>query len=430
MNYLNKYTEFLTENNNNTLAIYYSIKFRATLNRLRDSNSLNTRKVALVLLETEDRENKQDKYSLIDITDSNDKISLIQVGRIDKYFPNFTEDDIEEIIEPDSELWTNSRIEFKLGKWVKRIYEIVNKTTIDNSVLEEFVNSYKADYDKNDNRILEVEGEDIRKYYLEYNYSKNVGQLGNSCMRYESCQSYFDIYVYNPEVCKLLIMLDEDGKLKGRAILWTLDDGSKYVDRIYTSYDSDKLLFTIYANENGYSSYPISTRINVELKEYEFDEYPYMDTLTSLNLNSGELTSAYVDSEEWVILQQTDGRHSQNAGVYSEYLDIMISDDDAVWCENINSYAPRDNSFWMAHRDEYGYETMDDKIVWSYYYDDYFYKDECVYNKYKDEYYYKPESDSRFVTITIDDEIEYFPNNDEDITIDENGNYHYTPSED
>ena len=50
------------------------------------------------------------------------------------------------------------------------------------------------------NEILEagefvlVSGSDITKYYNEENYVEVKGTLGNSCMRYDTCQKYFKVY--------------------------------------------------------------------------------------------------------------------------------------------------------------------------------------------------------------------------------------------
>ena len=87
-------------------------------------------------------------------------------------------------------------------------------------------------------------------YYLKDNYIEVEGDLGNSCMRYIYCQSYFDIYIKNPDVCKMLVYVDEDNKVWGRALIWTIDtcDEDKitsrtYMDRIYGINDSIKVLF-------------------------------------------------------------------------------------------------------------------------------------------------------------------------------------------
>ena len=93
-----------------------------------------------------------------------------------------------------------------------------------------------------------VEGEDIRKWYHESNYFKIAGSLGNSCMRYDECQPYMDIYVDN---AKMLIST-KDGLLTGRAIVWELPNGVTLLDRIYTCFDYLDNCFIDYAKDHGW----------------------------------------------------------------------------------------------------------------------------------------------------------------------------------
>jgi hypothetical protein len=101
-----------------------------------------------------------------------------------------------------------------------------------------------------------VTGEDIRKWYLEENYQFDKGQLSNSCMRYERCQKYLDIYVENPEVCQLMILKGSNpDKIIGRSLIWKLQDGRFYQDRQYTNIESDKSVFANYAKSKGWLYY-------------------------------------------------------------------------------------------------------------------------------------------------------------------------------
>ena len=91
---------------------------------------------------------------------------------------------------------------------VNRVFEKSGKS-ITSQEVEKFVNSYKTRFKMmiDMESLFEfVKGEDIRKWYLEDNYQLIRGQLGNSCMRYNKCQSYLDIYTKNPDVCQLLIL--------------------------------------------------------------------------------------------------------------------------------------------------------------------------------------------------------------------------------
>jgi hypothetical protein len=61
----------------------------------------------------------------------------------------------------------------------------------------------------------------------------------------DKCQEYFDIYVENPDVFIINTLKDpnELDKIHGRALFWILSDGTKYMDRIYTTKQSIDIIF-------------------------------------------------------------------------------------------------------------------------------------------------------------------------------------------
>ena len=71
----------------------------------------------------------------------------------------------------------------------------------------------------------------------------------------------FKIYTENPDVCKMLILIEDD-KLIGRALVWKLSSikiygkdpvqDSWFMDRQYTIKDSDVEKFRNYAKEKGW----------------------------------------------------------------------------------------------------------------------------------------------------------------------------------
>lgn len=222
-------------------------------------------------------------------------------------------------------VWSKNRQDIKIGKGIKAILDTGGyKFTA--RELEEFVNQFKATVDKlNDKFSLfeMVQGEDIGYWYNRQQYYENSGTLGNSCMA-GSPKKYFSIYMENPDVCKLLILKskEDNTKIVGRALLWTLTGGEKYLDRIYTIHDSDIQLFRDYAKENGwYVKYfnnssassdvfdilgnQKSIKIKVNIKSGEYEAYPYLDTLKYFNPYSGTL-SINRDSDDY-ILESTGG---------------------------------------------------------------------------------------------------------------------------
>lgn len=204
---------------------------------------------------------------------------------------------------------SNRKGEVKLGRFINKFLTAIGKT-FPAAVIERFVNMYQAEVLlKKDalNNFKVVEGEDIRKWYHEDMYeSTNGGQLANSCMRYPKCQEFLDIYVENPQVCKLLIFTLNEGKLSGRALLWTLENGKKYMDRVYTNKNSYENLFFKWANENGYSKgIESSSVVKVNTKDYEL--YPYMDTFIYYDAEEGKLSNSKIFQRPYAQLDETEG---------------------------------------------------------------------------------------------------------------------------
>ena len=101
-------------------------------------------------------------------------------------------------------------------------------------------------------------------------------------MRYER-PIRFNLYTGNPDKIKLVI-LKEDNKLIGRALLWISDDGKLYLDRPYTRYDEDILLYKMYAEKkkifNYYSENDIKEDFILTVNPQTCQGYlPYLDSM-------------------------------------------------------------------------------------------------------------------------------------------------------
>lgn len=216
------------------------------------------------------------------------------------------------------------RSEVKLGRFVNKLVDIYSKSDAlknsDNSYdevpffdfkavdIEKFVNAYTAKvlFEQNAlDRFKVVSGEEIRKWYDEKNYSNinGGGQLNNSCMRFSRCRKYFDIYVENPKVCQLLILMDSTGKkIDGRALLWKTESGENFMDRVYTSKDSYMKLFKQWGEQNNYQMKSYNYRgenIIVKVNPKIYSYYPYMDTLSCYAPVKGILSVLTVDYDSY-----------------------------------------------------------------------------------------------------------------------------------
>ena len=399
---LNRYQDFISESvPSGKMMIFYSDAFRDILSKIFLSDN-PAKEISKRLLAMEDNGDFKDTYTLIDKTDKNDMISYVQTSRFYREYPHSVLDKQRGPFIKNSKFWTSGRTpQYGIGRWTRHIFNDVRQTPISNDDLENFVNAYKSTYDKIGMRsdgFEIVKGEDIRYWYLEDRYEEVRGQLGKSCMRKEYCQKYLDIYVENPEVCSLLILKgDTPDKIIGRALIWTIHDGPgvagrQFMDRVYMINDSDKLLFEAYAKEhNIFRSQTYTYKIKV--KEGRYDYYPYMDTFTCYDYKKGILTSG-VDgySEDILELQNTDGTASDNSGrVWSEYHGEHIDEDDARWCEDVDSYVHYENAVWLEYKDIYVSDRAD--TTYSEYHECQFFTIDLVHSECMDDYLDPEDSD-------------------------------------
>lgn len=239
----------------------------------------------------------------------------------------------------------NSKKEMmKIGYFVTKI---LNETgdIFQSNVIEKFVNEYKGIFSSisSDQNFEIVYGENIRKYYLDRNYSEGGGTLQNSCMMYEFCQKYLNIFVENPDRVNLLILRNPKNRLliDGRALLWNLNShpGKKFLDFPYTSKDYMYKIFEEYAKKKGWyytqkeegepSHYrflnvfdPSDNKtdetfyINLTPEDYEF--YPYLDIMRFFNPNTGYLTNDKnsVNEEDGIIVLSDEKGHYITANNY------------------------------------------------------------------------------------------------------------------
>jgi hypothetical protein len=162
-----------------------------------------------------------------------------------------------------------------------------------------------------------VSGEDIRYWYDGEKYGRNTASLYTSCMRYDHCRPFFNIYVENPEICNMLILVDKN-VLQGRALVWKLPDGTTFMDRIY---GNDMVIegFRDYARDQGwayraYNSYQherslvidgkiVNKNITLKIKGIRQRYYPYMDTFKYLNPRAETISNVHANGTHTIANQ-------------------------------------------------------------------------------------------------------------------------------
>lgn len=229
---------------------------------------------------------------------------------------------LDELLPSDFDISIYKLQNMKIGRIVSKLFsqEFLKANNITSSDIELFVNSYKSYFDKNRVEFRIVEGEEIRKWYDQDNYSTlSKGTLWGSCMRHKERLKFLDLYTQNSNIKMLILVQLDNGveKLRGRALLWEnviLNDfyqkvpgEIKIMDRIYTVSDSDVISFKNWAYQNGYihkleqnaksslyffdKNEVLRLSFKIPLKKTSFRYYPFLDTFSYFCDYEGYLTN-------------------------------------------------------------------------------------------------------------------------------------------
>ena len=303
-----------------------------------------------------------------------------------------------------SGVFTKSRNEVGLGRFVNKLFP----GKYSSKEVEEFVNSFKASLEKTGEHFDLVEGDDIEFWYNSDNYKEKSGTLGSSCMAQK--RNLFGIYTQNQDVCKMLI-LKEDDKIIGRALVWKLkslniskdEDPGFFMDRQYTIKESDVQKFRNYAIDKGwaYKSYNNhhsfgtiningenkNVLMSVQVKDKDYNRYPYMDTFRRYDVSNGILHNDDEQENQYegqYILEDTGGGYIEiEGGVYSEWYDRRIPEDDAVWSDPLDDYLIRDRAVQVTRgnmRKRGWYPEDYDDVFYDEDHEEYFHTDDGVYS--------------------------------------------------
>lgn len=250
--------------------------------------------------------------------------------------------------------------------------------------IELFSNQLKAEI-MNFGDFQIVSGEDICYWYRSENYYKIAGTLGNSCMRYDECQCYFEVY---KDLAKMLICV-KDNLLLGRAIVWEID-GITYMDRVYVCLDYLEEQFYQYAMEKGWTirennsllydensqrwleasdNYKVPKTLDITLTcVYKYPRFPYMDSFRYFDPDTLTLYCTYPDTCV-IHLSNTDGHYNEG----DEYEcpccgeRITVYEDEGhpwYWSELCDMYICPDCALYNEWADDYIHSGMSITEVW------------------------------------------------------------------
>lgn len=245
--------------------------------------------------------------------------------------------------EPDSPFWLSNRVDIKIGRFVRRFLGDV----FTDKEVEDFVNKWKSSFVSEGEKFEIRTGNGIVEAYDTTNYHGEEGYnpLWNSCMNNRT--DLVDFYLYVKDL-EMVVLVDSENKIMGRALLWTDDEGRKLLDRVYYINDKDYYKFINLAKENdwyykkrnisGGSTWilnGVEQKVHSKIKypvESISDLFPYVDSFYYLDDKNGFLMN-YEPSGSYYVLNDTDGQYEYYSGVYDVYGNSVEDEDDYIYSE-------------------------------------------------------------------------------------------------
>ena len=237
------------------------------------------------------------------------------------------------------ECWaTTKRIMAKPGGFISKVFKNISEKEV-----EKFSTLFRSEITKPKLDFQVFEGDEIKKFYHYSSYcERNGGSLHASCMKYDNCQSFLDVYTKNPDNCKIVVLFDNDDatRIIGRAILWYVGE-HKVMDRIYTINDEAyQFYFKQWASKNGYhfkseqnwfntrqfeilGSEKVNLDLILDLSNKKFDRVPYMDTFKFMDYE-GKLYNFQPSGKDYYTLTDTGGRKNGYDHLITDYLSGVL----------------------------------------------------------------------------------------------------------
>jgi len=252
-----------------------------------------------------------------------------------------------------------NRMKIKTGRFLTRKLNLNNGFLPDMAIVE---------ITDKINMLLfpDIKAEIVSGIELTENYYQKTG--GRSCMT-ESNSEYTRLYERNPDKVQMLTMYFNNDS--ARAILWKLDNGRYFLDRVYATCEMLKEKMCDYACEHNWLQKAIPTYNSRDLivsnLQYNDGEIPYMDTLTSgctcgagltvsangcsdyeLTNENGELQSGYSCECCGENVSEDESCFTDN-GVYCE----SCFSENFSYCEQCNETVSTDDIVKIEDTDEY-----------------------------------------------------------------------------
>jgi len=302
---------------------------------------------------------RHDKEDLVE-----NPVNYVSISTDDKSKISYlTEDRKKDISEVD--YWTSSRrFQTKPGSFIGKVFK-----NISGKEVEKFSNLFRSQSVKQTFDFKVVKGEKIRMYYDYQSYADDSGSLGASCMKHEHCMEYLNMYVDNVNHISMLVMLNDDGGLMGRALLWNFES-YKIMDRIYTINDEYfSYYFKQWATTNGYlykseqnwcntlnfeqiGSKKQELKLSVKLEFSTYKYYPYLDTFKFIDIKNEVLYNYQPEDVNFKTLCASDGtKFSKDYLKFDDIDKVFMYEGDSVKVDYLKIVTHRKNVEWSQLND-------------------------------------------------------------------------------
>ena len=302
--------------------------------------------------------------------------------------------------EPDSQFWSENRVDIKIGRFVRKFLS----NQFSDSEIEEFVNKFKSL--KNDDTTFEFwSGSQIVNSYKTRNY-ENSGEGGynplfNSCMNDEL--TLLDFYLYIKDL-QVIVLLNSEKKIIGRALLWKDTEGRMIMDRVYYVYDADYYKFINLAKKEGWFykkrnisggsswllngveqqleskvAFPSDAVYHLQDEYNGQPQFPYLDSFYYLD-DKNWFLSNYEPNSSFYILNGTSGDFEYYSNLFDVHGNRIGNEDEYEYSKTQGGLV----SLYNAYRVHY--DGFDDYIEDSYLKDP---KNGFIYDEKNDNWYKK-----------------------------------------
>ena len=278
------------------------------------------------------------QLSLVDIGKEPDTATFTTAQKLSTHFKTTDQSMLNTLVRPltreDALVYHINRVEIRIGRLIKKLFH----DTFTNSQIENFVNQYKSILDQTALNFEFWTGSDIKYGYSSPKYifsAPTSNQLMNSCMN--DCLEWIDFYMGCP--VKLLVLLNDEGHIFGRALIWEFK-GKFLMDRVYVAFDRDYFKFVDYAKSNGWwwkaenksgasisytngsktDWFPIEIKLKFNFEEYKDWGVPYLDTF--IYAKGNQLTNYIPKSGDYYVCQAIDGTYDYQTQEDADFEEI------------------------------------------------------------------------------------------------------------